>query len=160
LNRLFTSFVESNKGVVFSGGEEIGGKGAITAAYSIDADWAIALDVCNCRMPEGKNYLENIRLGVGSVVSYSSTTNRALTKSLIGCAKENGIKFQQRGEPGRTGTNAHYIQISRAGIPCTNLSVPLRYMHTGVEVINLEDVRTGAEIIARFAERLGVVNNG
>ncbi|MDD4124704.1 MAG: M20/M25/M40 family metallo-hydrolase [Eubacteriales bacterium] len=145
---------------IFSGGEEIGGKGAATAAFAIDADWAVALDVCNCRMPEGRNYLENIKPGDGSVISYSSTTGRAVTTSLLSCAEDSGIKFQLRGEPGRTGTNAHYIQISRAGIPCTNLSVPLRYMHTGVEVISLEDVKTGAEIIARFAEKLGGDING
>lgn len=140
---------------VFSGGEEIGGKGATTACYVIDGDYAVALDVCNCRMPEGLNYLENIKLGEGSVIAYSSTTSRSLTRRLVECAESNGIKHQLKGEPGRTGTNAHYIQISRSGIPCTNLSVPLRYMHTGVEVINLSDVRTGAEIIARFAESLG-----
>ncbi len=142
----------------FSGGEEIGGVGAKTAAYAIDASWALVLDVCNCRMPEGFDYLENIRLGAGCALSYSSTTSRALTASLEKCAVESGIKFQLKAEPGRTGTNAHHIQITRAGIPCTNLSVPLRYMHTGAEVINLEDVKTGAEITARFAEYLGDVS--
>lgn len=140
---------------VFSAGEEIGGKGATTACYAIDADYAVALDVCNCHMPGGPAFLINTKLGNGCVISYSSTTNRPLTTKLVNCANDNNIKYQLKGEPGRTGTNAHHIQISRWGIPCTNLSVPLRYMHTGVEVINLEDIKTGAEILARFAESLG-----
>ena len=90
----------------------------------------------------------------------SSTTNRALTTRLVNTARKHAIPFQLRGEPGRTGTNAHYIQISRAGIPCTNLSMPLRYMHTPVELIDLKDVMTGAKIIARFAEDLGGENDG
>ena len=145
---------------LFSAGEEIGGKGAITGAYGIDADYAVALDVCNVYMPEGRKHLENIRPGNGCVISYSSTTNRALTTKLVNAARKHAIPFQLRGEPGRTGTNAHYIQISRAGIPCTNLSMPLRYMHTPVELIDLKDVLTGAKIIARFAEDLGGENDG
>ena len=145
---------------LFSAGEEIGGKGAITGAYGIDADWAVALDVCNVCMPDGRKHLENVIPGNGCVISYSSTTNRALTKRLAESAKANGLPFMLRGEPGRTGTNAHYIQISRAGIPCTNLSVPLRYMHTPVEIIDLKDALSGAEIIARFAEELGGETNG
>lgn len=145
---------------LFSAGEEIGGKGAITGAYGIDADWAVALDVCNVYMPEGRKHLENIRPGNGCVISYSSTTSRAVTTKLLGTAKKHAIPFQLRGEPGRTGTNAHYLQISRAGIPCTNFSVPLRYMHTPVELIELKDVLTGAKILARFAEELGGENNG
>ena len=145
---------------LFSAGEEIGGKGAITGAYGIDADWAVALDVCNVFMPEGRKHLENIRPGGGCVISFSSTTSRAVTKKLLDTARRHAIPFTLRGEPGRTGTNAHYIQISRAGIPCTNLSVPLRYMHTPVEIIDLKDVLTGAKILARFAEDIGGENNG
>ena len=144
---------------LFSSGEEIGGKGAITGAFSIDADWAVALDVCNCFMPKGRESLKELRPGRGSVISYSSTTNRRVTTLLMDTARKYGIKFQPKGEPGHTGTNAHHIQISHSGIPCTNMSVPLRYMHTPVEVINLEDVKTGAEILARFAEDLGGENN-
>lgn len=140
---------------LFSGGEEIGGKGAKTGAFAVDADFAVALDVCNVRMPDGKKSLERIRVNQGCVISYSSTTNRALTSKLLKTAEKYNIKHQLRGEPGGTGTNAHHLQIAKAGIPCTNLSVPLRYMHTPVEVINLEDVYTGALILARFAEELG-----
>lgn len=55
---------------VFSGGEEIGGVGAKTAAFSIDADFAVVLDVCNSRGPDCPNFLEDIRLGDGPVLSF------------------------------------------------------------------------------------------
>ncbi|MFA6731054.1 MAG: M20/M25/M40 family metallo-hydrolase [Eubacteriales bacterium] len=139
----------------FTGGEEIGGKGATSASYAIDADWGVALDVCNPKTPESKNFLDDITVGGGCVISYSSTTSRFLTKALADCAKKHSLKTQLKGEPGRTGTNAHYIFTSRAGVPCTNLSVPLRYMHTGVEVVNLSDVFEGAVLLAKFTEELG-----
>lgn len=68
--------------------------------------------------------------------------------------EEKEIPFQRIAEAGRTGTNAHVLQITGAGIPSTLISVPLRYMHTPNEVADLKDVENTARALAALAESL------
>ncbi|MEG2004305.1 MAG: M20/M25/M40 family metallo-hydrolase, partial [Clostridia bacterium] len=139
---------------LFSGGEEVGYIGASTGAFDISPDYAIAIDVCNPRFPDGDMSREHIELSRGVVISFSGTTCRPFTKQIIACAEKNKIPFQIKADPGRTGTNAHVIAVSREGVPTILLSIPLRYMHTASEVVSLEDVRSAAQLVAKFAEEL------
>lgn len=154
---------ESDPGVniccQFSTGEETGYSGATTGAFSAEPDYAIAIDVCNPYFPDGDKTRKRVELGCGAVISYSATTCRPFTKRLHSCAKNNDIKHVILAEPGRTGTNAHVIAIAREGVPTALISIPLRYMHTASEVIDLSDCLETAKLLAAFANELGGENN-
>ena len=137
--------------VVFqlSSQEESGGSGAKTSTFTVSPDVAIAVDVgfgsdsyCD------KN--ETIDLGGGPSIGISPVLDRALTKELVALAKEKGIPFQHDLMPGRTGTNADHIQISRGGVKTALLSIPLRSMHTTVEVVDTADVENTAKLLAAY----------
>lgn len=137
---------------LFSGGEEIGYVGASTAGFALDPDYAVAIDVTNSYVPESPKRKEDNRLGDGGVVSFSGTTSRPLTKRLIEVLQKENIPHQIVGEPGRTGTNAHVLQIVRAGVPTALISLPLKNMHTAAEIATLSDVENLAKALAAFAK--------
>ncbi|MBQ8028743.1 MAG: M42 family peptidase [Clostridia bacterium] len=130
--------------------EEVGGAGAKTAAFALDADYAIAVDV---GFGSDRNYSkggETISLGGGASIGISPVLNRELTDELISLAKKNSIDFQHDVMSRTTGTNADQICVSKSGVKTALLSIPLRNMHTAVEVIDLCDVEKTAELISLF----------
>jgi len=129
--------------------EEVGGSGAKTGAFQSDADYAIAVDVGFGTDPYCDK-TETIDLGKGPSIGLAPVLDRALTQELIAVAKQNKIPFQHDVMNGRTGTNADLIQISRGGIKTALLSIPLRSMHTPVEVIDIRDVEQTAALLTAF----------
>lgn len=134
---------------LFSCGEEVGGFGAKTGAFSCDADYAIAVDVGfgadNVTPKE-----ETIELSKGPSIGLSPVLDRELGKKLVSIAKAKSIPYQHDVMSGRTGTNADHINISKGGVKTALLSIPLRNMHTPVEVISIQDVENTARLIAGF----------
>ena len=145
-----------NIAVQFSGGEEIGYKGAATASYSINPDFAVVLDVTNAYVPDAPDYRKDIKIGGGGSISYSAKTSRKLTDKTVAVARKNGIPYQLFAEPNRTGTNAGAVQTSRGGIPTVLISVPLKNMHTANEVVSLLDVYNVAKLISELAANGGI----
>ena len=129
--------------------EESGGAGAKTSAFEASPAVAIAVDVGFGSGPYCDKH-ETIDLGKGTSIGISPALDRALTQELVALAKEQNIPFQHDVMPGRTGTNADHIQLSRGGVKCALLSIPLRSMHTGVEVIDTRDVEATAELLAAY----------
>ena len=129
--------------------EEVGGSGAKTGAFRSDADLAIAVDVGFGSDPYCDK-TETIDLGKGPSIGISPVLDRALTQELIKIAKENNIPYQHDVMSSRTGTNADQIQLSRGGVKTALLSIPLRSMHTPVEVIDTRDVDRTAELLTAF----------
>ena len=129
--------------------EEVGGSGARTGAFSADADYAIAVDVGFGSDPYCDR-TETIALGGGPSIGIAPVLDRALTQELIAVAKENGIPYQHDVMNGRTGTNADQIQPARGGIKTGLLSIPLRSMHTAVEVIDTLDIEQTAALLAAW----------
>lgn len=129
--------------------EEVGGSGAKTGAYLSDADFAIAVDVGFGSDPYCDK-TETIDLGKGPSIGIAPILDRGLTQDLISLAKENNIPYQHDVMSARTGTNADHIQISRGGVRTALLSIPLRSMHTPVEVIDTKDIDLTAELLAAF----------
>ncbi|MCX7921791.1 MAG: M42 family metallopeptidase [Clostridia bacterium] len=123
--------------------------GAITTAYKIQPDIAIVVDVCHGDMPEAPKD-EIYTLGKGPSVGVGPILHSKLSKKIIDIAKEQGIPYQIDVEPGDTGTEAWATQVSRNGIPTALISIPLRYMHTAVETIDIRDINNTARLIARF----------
>ena len=160
--RALTLLGDSDPGIniccQLSTGEETGYSGAATGAFAAAPDYAIAIDVCNARFPGCDKSRERIALGSGSVISYSATTCRSFTKKLHECAVKNNLRHIIMAEPGRTGTNAHVIAIAREGIPTALISIPLRYMHTASEIIDLSDCLEASKLLAAFARELGGEN--
>lgn len=135
----------------FSGGEEVGYIGAKTGAFAVEPDYAVAIDVTNSYVPEAPERKKDNQLGYGGVLSFSGTTSRPFTKRFKEVLEKENIRHQIVGEPGRTGTNAQVLQITKSGVPTALISVPLRNMHTQAETADLEDVKNVAKALAALA---------
>lgn len=135
--------------VLFSSMEETGGSGAKTGSFSAMPDYAIAVDVGFGDDPY-TDKTTTIELGKGPSIGISPTLDRAFTKELISICKDKNIPYQHDVMGGRTGTNADSINNTGKGVRTALLSVPLRYMHTGVEVININDIENSAKLIAGY----------
>lgn len=129
--------------------EEVGTRGALTSTYKINPDIGIAIDVGFGATPELPEE-DVIEMGKGPGIALGGNIHPTLRKHLVEIAKEYNFKFQTEVEPGPTGTDARSIQITRSGIPTLLLSLPLRYMHTSVETIDMDDIKTSGQLLARF----------
>ncbi|NLE14077.1 MAG: M42 family metallopeptidase [Clostridiales bacterium] len=143
--------------VVFSAGEEISGDGVSSAAYGLQPDIALVLDVNFGRAPYVDGHVSAVP-GEGPSISISAVTDRRLTDFLTAYGAENGMPLQRIVEPTSTGTNNDRLRISAEGYCTAILSIPLRNMHTASELINPSDADTLARLIAGFiaAEKGGL----
>jgi putative aminopeptidase FrvX len=136
--------------------EEISFAGARTTAYSLQPDVAIAVDVTFATDAPGteEKELGRHRFGSGPVLTRGSTLDPAVFELLYETATEEGIPFTVAASARSTGTDADAIHASRAGVPSGVVSIPLRYMHSPVEMVQLDDVENTAKLIAAFAQKL------
>ena len=130
--------------------EEVGIRGAMVSAYGLIPDLGVAVDVCHGDFPGAAEH-EVSPLGKGPVITSGPNIHPRLAERLIAVAKDYGLSYEQDFSPGPTGTDARAIQVSRDGIPTALLSVPLRYMHTSVELLDLDDLKGGGRLLAFFA---------
>ncbi|MCI8360155.1 MAG: M20/M25/M40 family metallo-hydrolase [Clostridiales bacterium] len=135
---------------LFSDQEELGCRGAETAAFALQPDEAVAVDVSFGDSP-GLPAHKTGKLGGGGMIGISPTLSRAVTQRLTALAKEQDIPNQPEVMGGATSTNADVIALTGAGIPCGLLSIPLRSMHTTAEVIRLCDVDSAARLLTAYA---------
>ncbi|MTI48143.1 M42 family metallopeptidase [Sporosalibacterium faouarense] len=129
--------------------EEVGVRGATTSTYKINPDIGIAIDVGFGATPELPSE-HSIEMSKGAGIAIGGNIHPTLREKLTDVAKEYNIDFQYEISPGPTGTDARAMQITRSGIPTLLLSLPLRYMHTSVETIDMKDIKTSAQMLARF----------
>lgn len=129
--------------------EETGGTGAVINAYNSAPDFAIAVDVSYAKSPSVEDY-ESGKLGKGAMIGIAPVLDKELTKRLIELSEKEGLSFQREIMGAATGTDADEICVSRGGVRTALISIPQRYMHTPVEVIDLEDVKTTGALIAAF----------
>jgi endoglucanase len=136
--------------------EEITFAGARTTAYSLRPDVAIAVDVTFATDAPGteEKELGKHRFGSGPVLTRGSTLDPAVFELLHETAEAEGIPFTVAASARATGTDADAIHLSRAGVPTGAVSIPLRYMHSPVEMVQLDDVENTARLLAAFAQRL------
>jgi len=138
---------------VFTVQEEVGMKGARTSAYGLDPDCAIATDVT---IPGDHPGIEMkdapIAMGKGPVITIVDSSGRGLIASrkmvkwLKDAADVRGIPVQMEVGSGGT-TDATAIHLTKCGIPCTTLSIPSRYIHSPVEVLDTEDIEAGVKLL-------------
>lgn len=129
--------------------EEVSMSGAFTSSYSIEPDIGIAVDVGFGRTPE-LDKADSLELGKGPGVTLGGNIHPGLRKKLMETSKINGVPVQTEIAPGPTGTDARAMQITKDGIPALVISIPLRYMHTSVELLDLNDIDHTARLLAQF----------
>ncbi len=120
--------------------EEVGLKGARTSSFGIAPDIGIAVDVTHATMPHVDKDEVPIELGKGPVVGVGSVSNPKLYRHIISVAKHENIPYQIEANPAYSGTDADIIQLARDGVATGVVSIPERYMHSGVEMIDARDV--------------------
>jgi endoglucanase len=136
--------------------EELGYHGARTAAYSLDPQVAIAIDVTWATNVPGGNprRIGTIELGGGAAVAVGAVVHTVVSDLLRETAEAEGIGHCVEVYSDRTQTDADAFHISRAGVPTGVVSVPVRYMHSPVELCSLDDVEAVIALVAAFARRL------
>jgi putative aminopeptidase FrvX len=135
--------------------EETGLKGATTAAYGIAPDLGIALDVTFGSQP-GVSEAETDPLGEGPSIGVGPNFHPGLVARLKEVAEAEEIPFQLDPCPGRSGTDAWALQVTREGVPTALISVPIRYMHQPVELLETADVERAARLLAALIATLEV----
>ena len=134
--------------------EEVSGVGATVGTWAVQPDCCVAVDVTHGRTPDGPSD-KTFVLGGGPAVGVGPNMARWMTQRLLDKAKEREIPFQQEVMSGHTGTNGWEMQISREGVATAVLSLPLKYMHSPIEVLSLTDLEHTAALLAAFVEDLG-----
>lgn len=143
--------------VAFSTREEVGGSGAKVASYNADAQEFIAVDVSFAKTPDSKPE-ECGELGKGPMIGYAASLDKEVSDKLKAIAIEKRIPYQLEIMGGRTGTNADSMSVSGSGYRSGLVSVPLRYMHTGVEVISVNDIKNTGWLLAEYIFDGGVLD--
>ena len=130
--------------------EEIGCFGAGTSAYALNPTAAIVVDVTHATDAPGieTKQLGKHPLGSGPVLERGSILHPALFEQLHATAEAQEIPFTVSSSGGKTWTDADAVFIARQGIPVTLVSFPLRYMHSPVEIVSLDDIDNAAKLIA------------
>lgn len=127
--------------------EEVGLRGAKTSAFTVNPDLGIAIDVTHAATPDTK---VSIELGKGPAIALGANVHPAIYRHLVDSAQAARLPFQREPIPGVSGTDAWAMQVSQAGIPTGLVSIPVRYMHTSVETMDLQDVILSGKLLAFF----------
>ncbi len=144
--------------LMFSSQEEVGTRGAASGAFSKNANEAIAVDV-SFGMSPGCNKKDCGEISKGAMIGCSPILDYDIFNALKRSAQNAGLTYQIEVMNGRTGTNADVIQLTESGIKCGLISIPLRYMHSPCEVIDVYDVECTAALIAEYAKEKAVALN-
>jgi putative aminopeptidase FrvX len=141
--------------------EEIGVRGAQTSAFAVDPTVALIVDVGHATdHPDCDNRrFGETKLGGGPIICRGPNINPKVYERLLAVAKKLKLPYQLEADPRPTGTDARAIQMARGGVACGLVSIPLRYMHTPSEVVDLQDVEDCVKLFAGFAKSLGKGEN-
>lgn len=140
---------------LFSDQEELGCRGAQTAAFSMRPDEAVVVDVSFGDSP-GVPAHKTGRLGQGGMLGISPVLSAPVTQALESMAAKEQIPIQPEVMGGETSTNADVIALTASGVPCGLVSIPLRSMHTTAEVIRLSDVEAVGNLLAAYVRAGGL----
>lgn len=139
---------------VFTTQEEVGLRGARTAAYAIDPDYGIAVDVTDVDDTPGSEKGGTVQLGKGAAVKLMDSSvicHPEVVNRLEEIAKEKEIQTQ-RDILRAGGTDAGVIHVTRMGVRTGGISIPCRYIHSPVEMVDLSDVEQCVKLVAAFAQ--------
>jgi len=136
--------------------EEIGAHGARVMAYGLEPDLAVVVDVTHATDAPGVDpgELGDHGLGTGPVITRGAIVSRRANDLLDEVAKAEGIECTTEASGRQTGTDADAVHFSRTGVPTAIVSIPLRYMHSPVELVDLSDVEATIRLLTALALRL------
>lgn len=136
--------------------EEIGHIGAGVAAFGLEPDVAIAIDVTHATDQPGVSKKQNgdVPLGSGANISIGSIVHRGVFNQLLTCAEKADIPYTIEAAPARTATDGDDIAKVLRGVPTAVVSVPTRYMHSPNEAIQLDDVEQVIRLLIAFIHSL------
>ena len=129
--------------------EELGLRGAAVAAFDHTVSAAVSVDVSFGLTPDADRH-ECGLCGSGPMIGISPILDADITKTLVALADKAAVPYQREVMGETTGTNADRLSLTKNGIPCGLLSLPLKYMHTPQEYIDLRDVENTAALLAAF----------
>lgn len=135
--------------VAFTTREEVGGSGGKVASFNAGAASLIAVDVSFALTPDSKREACG-ELGKGPMIGFSASLDHEASQQLKAVAIEHKIPYQLEIMGGYTGTDADDMTVAADGMVSSLVSIPLRYMHTGVEVVALGDIESTGRLIAEY----------
>ncbi len=141
--------------VMFSTQEEIGERGAKIGVFDIEPDIALAVDV-SFALTADDSEIKCGKMGKGCMIGFAPTLDKELSQQFKAIAENKNMPYQIEVMNGETGTNADRFSVNKSGVKAITLSVPLKYMHTPVEVISLSDVENTAQLIAAYLQEVNV----
>ncbi len=133
--------------------EEVGMLGAVTSTFQVNPDVAIALDVSFADQPDTPE-VNTVPLGAGMGIAIGPNIHSLVHERLVKTAVENEIPYRVTAYSGNTGTDAWAMQVTRGGVPTGLIDIPLRYMHTSVETLNVGDLERIGRLLAVFCASL------
>ena len=133
--------------------EEVSFAGAYTSPFEIRPDLAIAIDVTFAKGPGVSDYRGH-PLGKGPTLGLGPNVHPAIYQAFNDLAEKLDIPHSMEAMPRHSGTDAFAMQVVAEGIPSMTISIPLRYMHTPVEVVSLKDIARTGHLLAEFIARL------
>lgn len=155
--RLSVKKLPCNVAFVFSDGEELGLRGIRTATFKINPSEAIAIDVTFGDAPQISSE-ECCKLGEGAMIGFSAALDSTVSKKLVDIAKQNNIPYGLEVMAERTGTNADMIAVTREGVKTATVSIPLRNMHSEVEILDIKDLESVVDLLEKYVLSGGVKN--
>lgn len=137
---------------VFSTREEVGKQGAKTAAFGVEPDEAIVTDV-SFAVQKGVGEEEGAPLGSGAMIGYAALLQKSMSDELKAAAKNKNIPFTTEVMGRTTGTDADVVTVTKKGVVTGLVSIPIRYMHTPVETVDIKDIEAVASVMAEYIMR-------
>jgi putative aminopeptidase FrvX len=136
--------------------EEIGGSGMKMISYRLEPSVAIVLDVTHATDSPGidRNRYGSIKLGNGPTVTHGTANHPEVVKRLIMLANDLEIPIQHETSSYSTGTDTDHVYAMKGGVPSALLSVPMRYMHSTVEMIDFSDVERCVLLLTHFVRSI------
>ena len=133
--------------------EEVTMGGGIAGTYHVQPDLAIVVDV-TFAVGDGVSEGKGFPLGEGPVIGLGANVHTRLFERLRETAKKMEMDHKIEPIPRDSGTDARVVQVSREGVPTALLSIPIRNMHTPVEIVSLEDIERAGRLLAEFVAAL------
>lgn len=143
-----------NVAVAFCVQEELGCRGSDPAARRLRPDCAIVTDVSFALTPDADPNKCG-KMGEGVMIGLSPILDGGMSDVLVALAKEQEIPYQYEIMGGGTGTDADHISSCSTGIPTALLSIPQKYMHTPVEVVDLRDIKAVSDLMVAYIRKGG-----
>lgn len=136
--------------------EEIGVRGAATSTFSVAPDYGIAIDVSHATdFPDADNKrFGAFKMGGGAIISRGPQLNPLVCESLIEVAEQENIPYQIEAERGLIGNDSRSIQVAGPGVATGAIGIPLRYMHTPSEMVDLDDLEACVQLLAAWIKTL------